>query len=199
MIYSLTGKIKDTASQLVVIDVAGVGFAVGVPNDTIFITGQITELQIYFHWNQENGPQLFGFISNLEKTIFAMIISCSGFGPKIGLAVLANLGCEQFMQAIILGDAKTLSSISGIGAKKAEMLITILKDKVAKITPKETKTPEGATLIKVKDISDALYSLKYSRSEVTSALDYIKKECALESVSFDELLRKSLTHLAKRI
>ena len=90
-------------------------------------------MQTYMHWNQDNGPTLYGFNSILEKTVFLLIISCSGIGPKIGLAVLHHLEPATFVQAIIEENIKVLSSISGIGAKKAEQICVALKHKVAKL------------------------------------------------------------------
>ncbi len=199
MIASLHGIIRHTATQLITVEVAGVGFVVGVPDERIYSVGDTARLEIYFHWNAENGPQLFGFSSDVAKTTFSLILSVSGLGPKIGLAVLSSLTPEQFLQAIALADIKTLSSVSGIGAKKAELIIMQLRDKAAKVTmPGGSSSQEGATLTKIKEISDALSSLNYSRAEVTMALDYIKKNFALQETSFDELLRKSLTFLSRR-
>lgn len=199
MITSLSGTIKYTESQFIVVDVAGVGFGVFVPNDCAFSVGQPASLAIHFHWNQENGPQLFGFMCQPSKSAFSLIISCSGIGPKIALAVLGSMAPQQFFQAILLADVKALSAINGIGAKKAELMIMQLKDKVAKLAPQDLANAENSTLSNLKQVSDALSSLNYSRHEVNAALDFVKKSCEIEKSSFDELLRKGLSYLAKRI
>lgn len=199
MITLLHGIIRHTAAQLITLDVSSIGFAVGVPDERIYSVGDTATLEIYFHWNAENGPQLFGFTSEIARTTFSLILSVSGLGPKIGLAVLSSLTPEQFLQAIALADIKALSSVSGIGSKKAELIIMQLRDKAAKITSAvSSSSQEGITLTKIKEVSDALSSLNYSRAEITRALDHIKKNFQLQEISFDELLRKSLSFLSKR-
>jgi holliday junction DNA helicase RuvA len=197
MITLLSGSIKELAPQSLTLIVGGIGFAVVVPDERLFYLNQDIVLQIYFHWNQETGPQLYGFTSTLARTVFMLIISCSGLGPKMGLAILAQITPEQFLQAIMLADVKALSSITGVGPKKAESMVMQLKDKVAKINPTEVKTSEGLILSRIKEVADALSSLNYSRTEIAMALDHVKKNCDLETSSFNELLRKALSFLAK--
>lgn len=199
MISFLRGKIKSIDSGLMMLDVNGIGYEINVSNWQVYTTGQEIEIQIYYHWHQENGPQLFGFDSSLSRKVFSLIISVSGIGPKIGLAILNQMSPEQFLQAITLADFKALSSISGIGAKKAELMVIQLKDKISKMAPMDMVSIEGATLTKIKELSQALDSLNYSRAEINSALDYVKKSNIIEKATFDELLRKSLTYLAKRV
>ncbi len=199
MITSLTGIVKEIAPRFIVIDIGGIGFGTWVADEQIFTLGQSTSVIIYFHWNQENGPQLYGFTHQAARVAFCLIISCSGLGPKIGLAVLASMTPQQFFQAIMLADTKALSSINGIGLKKAESMIMHLKDKVAKLSPVDSQSFQGSRLTTIKEVSDALGSLNYSRQEITAALQYVKEQCEIEKCSFDELLRKGLSFLAKRL
>jgi holliday junction DNA helicase RuvA len=157
-----------------------------------------TELHVYFHWNQDNGPQLYGFTSESAKAAFMLVISVSGLGPKIGLVLLNTLTPEQLLQALAFGDTKALSSVSGIGPKKAELMIMQLKEKASKLAPLATTGTEGVVFVKVKEVSEALVSLNYSRPEISSALDFLKTTASFETASFDELLRKALAFLAKR-
>ncbi len=193
MISRLSGAVMDIAAQMITLDVNGVGYAVSVADERLFKVGQLVDLPIYYHWNQENGPQLFGFDSLLAKTVFAQILSCTGCGPKIGLAVLGHMPPEQFLQAVSLGDVKALSAVNGIGPKKAELMIMQLKDKVLKITP----AIEPTALVKMRQLRAALESLNYRPAEITHAFEQLKKNSVLEA-PFDELLRSSLSYLAKR-
>lgn len=199
MIAFLHGIIKDTAPQTVILDVNGISFVIQVPDERLFTMQQKIELAIHFHWNPEQGPHLFGFIDTWAKTAFTLIISCSGVGPKIGLAALQALSPMQFFQLILLADTKTLSSINGIGTKKAESIILQLKDKVTKLSlPELSSDAKGHVNLQVfKQISDALTSLNYSRGEISGALEYAKKQITSQKYSFDELLRKALSFLAK--
>lgn len=198
MIYMLSGTVKQTSNQLVVLDVGGVGFGVFVPTEHRYTKDTKATLFTYFHFNPEQGPQLYGFENELEKTAFGYIISCSGIGPKIGLAVLSQLSAEQFLQAITLADYKALSSINGIGAKKAESMVMQLKDKISKLQFIPSTSASSSNIAAIKQVSQALDSLNYSRPEITMALEEIKQQ-GLQNATFDEMLRKALSVLAKRL
>ena len=198
MIAQLRGIISYMQSQQIVIDVQGVGYAVAVVDERMYSLNQNIDLVIYYHWNQENGPQLYGFETVFSRTIFSYIISCSGCGPKLGLAVLAKLSPHEFLQAIALADAKALSSVSGVGPKKAELMIMQLKDKVAKIAPGEMVSAQNTTLSKIKQLHGALSDLSYKQHEIAAALEYLNKHMAMDANSFDDLLRKALSFLAKK-
>lgn len=198
MIRILNGIVKEIENNCLVLDSGGIGFAVSVPDDKIFIKGQKIELYIHFNWNQEAGPQLFGFLTTNERSIFSLIISCSGFGPKIGLAILNSMLPESFVQSILFSDIKSLSSISGVGAKKAESMILQLKDKVSKLPIDQTDNTKNNSLHLIKQVNEALSSLSYTRQEIAGALEYAKQNISFENVTFDEILRKALSFLAKK-
>jgi len=197
MISRLVGTVKESEHNYIILDVSGVGFQVYVPDIYAYTQNNQVELCTYLHWNQENGPQIYGFSTPESRVAFGLIISCSGFGPRIGLAILAALTPNQFFEAITLADQKALSAISGVGPKKAENLIVQLKDKIAKLPVKLGQAGENNTLGAIKQVSEALASLHYTRPEISQALEYVKKNFALESSSFDDILRKSLAYLSK--
>lgn len=197
MIARLLGTIAEINPQLITVMVQGVGYAVGVIDERVYALQSTVDLHIYSHWNQENGPQLYGFQTAFERAVFSQILSCSGCGPKIGLAVLAHLSASEFVRAVAQGDTRMLSGVSGIGPKKAELMIMQLKDKVMKIMSAAVVGDQG-TLVKIKQLSAALTSLHYKPAEISSALESLN-DAGLETMPFDELLRKSLSHLAKRL
>lgn len=197
MISLLQGLIKEIGPHYTVLNVNGIGFYVSVADEHAFVVEQKCELHIYFHWNTEAGPQLFGFTSKLAKTVFSLIISCPGIGPKIGLAALAQLSPEAFLQAILLNDIKALSSLHGIGTKKAEALVLCLKNKITKLDIGAHTGAEVGALKQFKQVSDALSSLNYSRTEISGALEFVKNN-STDATKFDEMLRKALSYLAKK-
>jgi Holliday junction DNA helicase RuvA len=197
MLSHLKGTIARVEEQEVVIESAGLGFSILVPNASIFQKGSQVELQIYMHWNQDQGPSLFGFSSLLEKKIFLLVISCSGIGPKIALALLHHMTPAAFVQAISTGNLDALSSVSGIGRKKAEQLVVQLRHKIEPLTEAVEEFVESADTLRWKDVSDALGSLNYSRQEVTRAMQYLHEKHAGNQVPFNELLRHALSYLAR--
>lgn len=199
MLNFIHGIIQDiSSSQSIAVKAGTLGFMVSVPDERIFSLNQEVELYIYFYWHQENGPQLFGFLNKFTRDVFCLIISCSGIGPKLALSILAQMKGEDFCRAVLFADVKTLSSISGIGQKKAELIIMHLKDKVNKLTILDDLSDQS-DIVKIKELSDVLVSLGYKKPEISHALDLIKKEKNVTEISFDELLRKSLVHLSKAI
>lgn len=199
MIDHLIGNVVAIREQEVTVDVANMGFAVNVALAQQFELNKQAKLYIHFHWNTENGPSLFGFGQELDRSIFRIIIGCSGIGPKIGLAILADLGAQSFLHAITTEDVQALSKVNGIGKKKAEQIIVHLKHKVADLIGTGAVVTSSVELTHLHDVSQALESLNYSRIEIGRVMDYLKKNTKLDEVSFDYLLRQALSYLAKQI
>ncbi len=197
MIASLTGKIIASATKRITLSVMGIGFDVTVPQETLFSIGSESTLFIYFYWSQDAGPQLYGFLRQSEKMLFDLVISCAGCGPKIGLAVVGSIEPAAFIAAIAQADCGVLSSINGIGKKKAEQIILSLKDKIKETVYFESFANESPIIAQLKKLDDVFVSLGYSRQECSSALDYLKKQANLETDPFDQLLRKALGWLSK--
>lgn len=198
MINALSGTIKEINESALTIDVHGVGFGVQLPQASLFQVGQKIDVLVHMHWNQENGPSLFGFNNALEKAVFLMITSCSGLGPKLAMAVLAQLGATEFLEAVQTGNEDALSAVSGIGAKKAEQIIVQLKHKVAKLVESGITIGASATLEKRHEISQVLKSLNYSPQEIRAAMNHLNDQYPQSSVAFDQLVRHALAFLAKR-
>ncbi|MGZ6254542.1 MAG: Holliday junction branch migration protein RuvA [Candidatus Chromulinivorax sp.] len=199
MIATITGKVTAIADQNIILEQAGIGFELFVATPLVYTIDQQITLQTYMHWNTENGPTLYAFTSAIEKTVFLLIISCSGIGPKIGLAILNQLEPATFLQAIIEENIKVLSSISGIGAKKAEQICVTLKHKVAKLLKDQPILTSSSTSLSTwKDLTDTLTSLGYSSQEIKAATNFLK-ECNLDQTTpFSTILRKSLAFLTSK-
>lgn len=199
MIASISGIITSINDQQIIIEQQGIGFELSVATPSSFSVQQKITLQTYLHWNQEHGPSLYGFNSISEKTVFLFIISCSGIGPKIGLAVLNHLDPATFLQAIIEENIKVLSSINGIGTKKAEQICVTLKHKVSKFLKDEPNLLQSSTsLANWKDLTDTLTSLGYSPTEIKSATSFLKESNVDSTTPFGSILRKSLAFLASK-
>ncbi|MDR3550466.1 MAG: Holliday junction ATP-dependent DNA helicase RuvA [Candidatus Babeliales bacterium] len=197
MITHISGKVVAILDQAVVVDMNGLGLHVAVAQESQFQVGSPVTLYAYMHWNQEQGPSLFGFSSELEKAVFLMVIDCSGIGPKIGLAVLGSLGAERFIEILQSGDERALSKVSGIGPKKAEQMIVQLKHKVGKLLDKGFKVTGSAQITNWQNIQEVLESLNYSRPEITATMRHLRESEPDAALPFDNLMRKALSFLAK--
>ena len=198
MINAIHGIVKEITENIITVDIGNLGFGIQVPQSSHFQIGQKVELLVHMHWNQENGPSLFGFNSTLEKTVFLLITSCSGLGPKLAMAVLAQLGAAEFLEAVQSGNEDALSAVSGIGAKKAEQIIVQLKHKVAKLIESGISLGGSQTLEQRYNISQVLKSLNYSKQEISAAMNYLNDTYPNNTVAFDQLMRHALGFLSKR-
>src|SRR5947208_8387380 len=127
MVHTIKGMVTGVAVQQIVLDCGALALTLQVPDEKVFALNSQLIVYSHLHWNQEQGPTLFGFSHEIDRTVFLLIISCSGLGPKIALAILAHMGVQPFLTAITSGDEQALSRVSGIGAKKAEQMIVQLK------------------------------------------------------------------------
>lgn len=198
MISTFTGIVTHTDAQMVRLSLGPVSIELMVPDGSIFQVTKEHTLYTALTWNQENGPALYGFATDLDKKIFLLITSCSGIGPRIALAALGELQSQGFLIAIQSGDDRALSKVSGIGAKKAEQLIMQLKSKVSQLLSSGIEIQGGEQLVHWQTVTEALTALHYSRSEVNSALVFLRGQQVSGSRSFDQLMRQALSFLSKQ-
>lgn len=194
------GTVQDIREHELVIDLGAVGISVQVPRGYAFEKGKQAKLYTHLHWNSETGPSLYGFISPLDRSVFCIVISCSGIGPKIALAILSDLGSQPFLRSIQMGDENALSKVSGIGKKKAEQIIVALKHKITALIESGTiDLSADSAIMHMHEVSQALQSLNYSRTEINHAIDYIRKNVKVPEATFDYLLRQALVYLSKHM
>ncbi len=198
MIHMVQGTIQETGEGYIALESGIITLLIQVPQSAGFVLGQNIRLQTHLHWNQEQGPSLFGFATALDRSIFQLIISCSGLGPKIALAILADLGGKSFLEAVHTGNEDALTKVSGIGAKKAEQMIVQLKHKVAKLLDSGVELGQTDTLGQWQTVSQVLQSLNYSRGEISAAIKHLNEQPATMQLSFDQLMRHALSFLAKK-
>ena len=197
MIHTLTGTILSHKKQTICLSIGPIGVECLVPNESAFPVSSQKTIYTYLHWNQEQGPSLFGFATEQDKMIFLLAISCSGVGPRLGLAILSDLGAEGFIDAVQTGNEKLLSQVSGIGVKKAEQIIVHLKHKVQQLVDSGI-TPLSKEQAHFQTVSQALHALNYSRGEISKALEFVRNKKSDSSNSFDQLMRQALSYLSKQ-
>lgn len=198
MIEFVRGTVVTVNDQQVVLERDGLGWSLMVTRPEACLVGELVTLFAYLHWNQEQGPSLFGFFSAHERTVFTMVLSSPGVGPKLALAALSQLQVEGLVAALVQADVKALSSVSGIGTRKAETMIVALKDKAEKLLASGAVVGDvGEKARSLNEVARALEALGYERAEVRGALDYVR-QVEGESLQVSFLIKKALTFLAKR-
>ena len=200
MIALLQGTVINHDEKSITLLANNIGFRVLVPKPEQFTTNQEVELFTYLHWNQEQGPSLLGFTSELDKKVFLLIIECPKIGPSIGLSILAQIEAQAFLQLVATQNSKGLSQLNGIGQKKAEQIIIELKNKITKIAlsiPASDKE-DHKYFTMMNELTEVLASLNYSKQEVSNTIAHINKSNKAPNSSFDQLLRSALAFLSDK-
>ncbi|MFC1894436.1 Holliday junction branch migration protein RuvA [Candidatus Dependentiae bacterium] len=197
MISCLSGKIKEIKEKSVIIFVNGLGFELQTPNTKNLIKEKNIEMHTYLHWNQEKGPSLYGFIEELEKKVFLLIIGCPKIGPGIAIKILSQINASKFIEIISSQNQDALSSINGIGPKKAEQIIMFLKNKVSKlITSGELNANTQQDFVQWQNVNDVLISLNYSKPEIAKTMQYLTEKHSGQNIPLDQLIRSALGYLS---
>lgn len=134
MIGRLRGVLA-SVGPTVVIDVAGVGYEVAMSPDAIGDLPPVgEEVVVHTHLHvREDDMSLFGFPSASERDLFRVLISASGIGPKVAMALLATLRPDPLRRAILNEDAGALSAAPGVGKRSAQKIILELRPKLADV------------------------------------------------------------------
>ena len=138
---------------------------------------------------REDGIDLFGFFSTEELSMFKLLITVSGVGPKAAMSILSLMTPEKLSTAITAEDAKAIAKAPNVGPKTAARIILDLKDKVAKSFPVSPDTDTGIrvdtaplTSGKLEDAQAALLVLGYAKPEITKALSKVDTSASLEDI-----------------
>ena len=197
MIGALTGRIVDKQPERLVVDVQGVGYQLHVPLSTFYELGEpgaTVSLRVHTYV-REDTLALFGFATRLEQQLFERLITISGVGPRLALAVLSGIEPPDLVRAITHGDTHSLTRIPGVGKKTAERIGLELKDRLPAALAGEPDdgggTPPGG---EQGDVVSALLNLGYHRAAAERAAAAAVKSGA---GSFERTLRQALRELSK--
>ncbi len=173
MIGYIKGKILSLTPETALIETAGgIGFEVNCSGSAFSSLAGKTAGELYTYLQvSENGTALYGFSSPDEKNMFLKLISVSGVGPKMGIAVLSGLTTGELAAAIATSDVKRLSAVKGLGKKTAERIILELREKVSlNASAVEGGVPLPPVTSGDEDAVVALMTLGFSRSESEKAI-----------------------------
>jgi holliday junction DNA helicase RuvA len=197
MIAFLDGIIHEKQPNKIVLDVSGVGYEVGISTQTFAIlpaTEQKCRLHIYHHMT-ESEQRLFGFPERTEMSLFELLITVKGVGPRLALTILSGLPATEISACIARQDAIMLARTPGIGKKTAERIVLELRDKISASaaftgTSSGEVPPPGAGTEAV----SALEALGFKKTDAEKAVLACIKDLP-EATSTGELVRASLQHL----
>ena len=192
MIAGLKGTIEAIGVNWVIVDVGGISFQVFLPTSTLSRLGMVGEkIKLHTHLSvREDNMTLFGFSSAQELALFQTLITVSGIGPKLALAMLSTMEAEQLNTAIVTGDADLLTAIPGIGKKTASRIILELKEKIGAnwMVTQDVEGVQGNS-----EVLAALTSLGYSSVEAVRAVATLPLDSGL---SLEEKIKLALQYFA---
>lgn len=201
MIDYLKGILVAATPGKAVLEIGGIGISLDLPpaNDGLHkLVGQ--EVTLYTRLLiKEDELNIYGFQAAEERKLFNLILSVSGFGPRLALSLLGTLTVSQLYIAVLEENIPQLCLAHGVGRKAAQRLVLELKEKLPKvITTEELVTgslsPTGSSVID--DIIEALCALGYSPGEATSAVSRVVEQN--KDISREELLKLALKKMASR-
>ena len=176
MIGYLKGKVLYSDAGTVLLENNGVGYEL-LCSGALFaklVNEKQGEAYTYLQV-REDGLSLYGFVSPDEKNMFLKLVSVSGVGPKMGIAVLSAMNINDIAVAIATSDVKMLTAVKGLGKKTAERIVLELREKVSasEFTPLQggkQAAPAEKLSDKEEDAVVGLMSLGYTRAESTKAV-----------------------------
>ncbi len=194
----ITDKRRTSKGTFVTIESSGVGYLLEV-GERDFNTTQINEeivQKIYIYLtHREDAMSLYGFSNKETRDIFQILLSVSGVGAKMAIALLNEFDACDLISLVIDGDFKELTRAKGVGPKLAQKIILELKDKLMKT---ELPKKSSASFVQTQAIGDTqsvLLSLGYEEKEIEDALAKIMPTIE-DSSDAESILRKVLTHLS---
>ncbi len=193
LIASLSGLLEAVRPGSVVVNMHGIGFLVRVPQS--FNPEVDAEVKLYTSLQvREDSVSLYGFASVLECTVFEQLITISGVGPRVALAILSVLTPAEVAAAVLEGDDKPLQRVSGVGKKLAGTIVLQLAGKLTSV-PLENRKQEQA-VDRSAEIVQALIGLGWQRQESAAAVESVLEKD--QSLTMPEILRNALRYLAKQ-
>jgi Holliday junction DNA helicase RuvA len=201
MIGQLRGQLLHKKPNLLLVDVHGIGYEVHIPVTSYYDLpqdgGEIV-LQIHTHV-REDALSLFGFATQRDKEFFLKLLSISGIGPKLAIAIMSGARVEELALAVAHGDVTKLTAIPGVGRKTAERMVLELKNQISGFLLPEQRNSEapGEPLDAVQqDVISALVNLGYPRPGAEKALSQVLRAADCDRSSFEDVLRSTLRRLS---
>lgn len=197
MIYSVKGEVTHIAQNLVVVECGGVGYACRSTSSAVSRAELGKELKLFTYLNiREDAAELYGFADESELNCFKMLISVSGVGCKVAIAILSTINPQEFALAVVNDDSKKITKVPGIGPKLASRIVLELKDKLKKDNSlTDTQIPQiRLSAMGSNAFSEALTALMvlgFTNTQAQSALEGLSPELTVQ-----ELVKEGLKRLS---
>jgi Holliday junction DNA helicase RuvA len=194
MISSITGTVKSSSVNSIVVEVGGVGVLLQVPARVAssVALGNSVSFHTYLIV-REDALTLYGFTEISERDFFELLLSVTGIGPKVAQSILASSDASIIASAILTANHKLLESVPGLGKKGAQRLVLELKDKVGGFAGGVSQVNLSIT----NQVENALQGLGYSAKEAALMVAQISSNHKIDKLELSEILKLALKSGAK--
>ena len=195
----IKGTFVQRRDDSIIVENGGVGYRIytlSPMSERFGKTGDLITVHTYLYVREDTFA-LYGFPSAEEHDLFIMLLQVSGIGPKVALAIVAQVSPSQFALAVITGDIKKLTQVKGVGKKGAERLVLELKDKLKGFSAEDgkdflsndvsTDSVSGEESV-IFEATGALIVLGYSSADARKAVRAVYKE----GIPVEDLIRQAL-------
>ncbi|MBE9118317.1 Holliday junction branch migration protein RuvA [Lusitaniella coriacea LEGE 07157] len=210
MISYLKGQAIETVKGLnnrimLIVEVNQIGYEVQIPSRFArqVSLGTDAVMQVFTHQQmREEQPILYGFASAAERDLFRQLVSVSGIGAQLAIALIDTLGLENLVQAIVAGNVQTLSKTPGVGKKTAERIALELRTKLSqwrKLSGVKTATSAAVPSMAIlEDVEMTLLALGYENEEIEQAFSTLSGDAQLlKNPNPEEWIRRAIAWLSE--
>ena len=196
MISLLNGTVRSIHSDRLVVEVGGFGLSVLVTPATTTQVSLGAQVQLFTSLVvREDSLTLFGFVNEDSRSLFELVQTVSGIGPKVALSILGALTPEDLSRAIAQEDIGAIEKVPGIGRKGAQRMILELKGKLSDLS--HAQLYQGHQPAWREQLSSALVSLGFSPKESDNAISAVVTDLQGDGidpagVELGELLKRTL-------
>ncbi len=188
---------------MVTLEVNQIGFELQITSRLLATLPPLGEsIQVFCHLQvRDDQPVVFGFSSRPERDVFRQLVSVSGIGPQMAMALLDTLGFQELIQAVVSSNTRVLARTPGVGTKTAERLVLELKTKLAEWRQQSglSVVPGGSPIAAVQeDVEITLLALGYTNGEILQALQVVGRNTTLAKTTDTEAwIREAIAWLSQ--
>lgn len=195
MISSISGTVKSTAINSIVVEVGGIGVLLQVPARVAsqMQVGKLVSFHTYLIV-REDALTLYGFTEITDREFFELLLTVTGIGPKVAQSILASSEASTIAAAIVSANLQSLEAISGLGKKGAQRLVLELKDKAAIFAGAGVNSKLSIT----NQVENALQGLGYTVKEAASMITQIPAGEKIGKLDAAQILKLALKSGGKK-
>lgn len=204
MFNSISGLITKKLPQQLMLENNGIEFDFLMPESSLEKIGHVGENVKVFTWlyHKEDSMKLFGFASDIDRSVFLDLLKVDGVGPKGAIKILSNISCKELVTALDNEDFGTIEKVQGIGKKTAQKMMLTLKGKLS--LQNDTSSSGRKIASKWQDVIFALMNMGYDKKQIELVIEKVQVDLKdeLSKITSDAqkeeaIFRRAIVELAQ--